>query len=636
MSPIERIMGEPTFMAFEMSKDLPPRQEPSHSRKNSFILSKKKPAQPAKLAGLFAAMDLTLSAGAVSPVISHALHSRENKSNLQRARSLDSPQEALTKLASSISAFKPGVVGASILLPGFPNMPNSDSKAKETQQEPYYYSSAKELELRTQNRQLNGATSTATGSTTTATRKSTLAYNRDKTDGPSVSQIPAGLAQHYRSFSQSSGLVSYYSRSVSQHSRTVSQASGAASDISLAGSQTSETMSQTSRTMSQTSMSSSIVKISGITAIGEPIRLGYMQTVTNIGGDDKPIYCTKAPRPRLNHNSSISESKSVSAATGLYRTIIGELPAVLSLHCDTDTEASRPNSDTTLQNDNEVDTAANFNSSDEGTADDVTVIECVSDGQASDRKLEVEARLRSLEKLRTENEATVDFKDSNRQFINHSRTHPSVFRTSSKIRRQKPVDDNDEVFLENQTDGKNLHETVRKTKSDISNVRILNNRRMQIPVRFAKSFDTHDREDGTANVGSDSESKYDGNTENNEESTKPKRVIVSVASIKLNIPNSAKPESNSHDDYINNNINEHLKAHNISDGNAASRTSSSSSYSSSPTVNSWYCEVSSSPEIQKRNFVGSKGNVRIRNDRDESKTRRKCLSPVSKTEVRFN
>lgn len=626
LSPIERIMGEPTFMAFEISKDLPPRQEASDSRRTSFAFSKKRPPHPAKLAGLFAAMDLTLAAGAVNPVISKVLHSRDhlskNRSKLNgrtQSVSFDSAEDALSKLANSVSALKPAVVGASILLPGLQNMTQIESKAQEAEQEPYYYSSAKELELR--GRKVYGVAS----SSATATKEQSLSINApDLSDGASAQ----------------------FSTVILQNSRSNSQVSSSASELSRSASQASETISRNSNTVSQTSISSSIVKVSGITAIGEPIKLGYMQTTATIDGDDKPIYCTKAPRPKLNHNSSISESKSVIAATGLYRTIIGELPNVLSVHYDTDPEASRRNSDATIQSENE---------SERSSKSCYDVMPCRTIGNSSQRDFEAVSRQRSLEKLRGEEDSKIDFKESNRQFINHSRTHPSVFRTSSKIRRQRQIDDSDDVFMDGQIRESNLHEVIRKTKSDISSVQVLNSRRMQIPVRYARSFDTH--EGGASKVSPlvKSEVLHSGNE-------KRQRIVVSVARIKVNLPNTANNKhdfennnnsDNNNDNNYNNNNTEKISEFSCPCQNTCRKTSSRSyctcmkhfSNSSSPddatdddespaVGHSWICEVSASPKMSHPIDFDNGDDLEVDSGADERQLRSRRLSQMSKREVR--
>ena len=608
MSPRDAFLSEPTFMAFEISKDLLPRQASPDSKENTQAASNKNSAHPAKLAGLFAAMDLGLSAGAVSPMISNSLHSRDKKSKLNRLRkdrpvSFNSAQDALSKLSSSIPAFKPGFVGATILLPGFPNIQNFESK-KDTKQEPYYYSSAKELE--TKNRKLNGSTSAITDST--ATSKSTLVGNITETDWPS--------SPHPRSFSQSA-------IAVSKHSHSLSQISGAISDISSFTSPASETNSRDSRTISQTSISSSVVKISGKTAMGEQIKLGYMQATAAIDGNYTPIYCTNAPRPKLHHHSSISESKSVSAATGLYRTIVGELPTVLSIYDETDTETSRRNSDITTEGEDEtgVQLASDFLNEDKSS--DIADAEDVATGNLSDENLEAQLRRRSLEKLRARNDNNIDLEESNRQFINHSRTHPSVFRTSSKIRRQKQIDDSDGKLLDNDTERIYSHETVRKTKSDVSSVRVMNNRRIQIPVRSTKSFDMKD--DGIKTV-----------TKKLIEA--PKRVIVCARNVNVNYPNLAKLNSGINDDFMNNNINSQSDINNYGriDGLYYDDLKGGVSSSQSPREirNSWYCDVPSILNSRHQNFTGDNHDVDGHFAHGECQIERRSTPQLSRQEVR--
>ena len=450
LTPLQRIFGEPTFLAYELSKNLPPRPEPSNSRKSS--VSKVKSSHPAKLAGLFAAMDLTLSAGAVSPVISHALHSRDkggkeklNKNTRTRSVSLDSAQDAIAKLANSISAFKPGVVGASILLPAFASIPHvqPDSGQATQSQSSYLSSSCGEAEIRA-----GDSRSTETLTKDTVITKKTVKINESsqlvKTDQCD------GFSLHSRSFSQSS-------------------------------------------------TSSSVVNISGITSMGDPIRLGYMQISTQIDGSDQMVYCTKAPKPRLNHNSSISESKSVSAATGLYRTIVGELPAVLTVHDDSENESLKQSRELISKIESESENSVNICSS-----DDVTITgspprekeESASD--ISDSRYHGTLATELISRLLEEDSKCdngKEFKETKRQFTCQSRGNPSMLRTSSKIRRQKRLDadfcnDTEDDVVVAQVGDKKAHDTVRKTKSDIGNVQILKNRRMQIPVRFAKSFDS--------------------------------------------------------------------------------------------------------------------------------------------------
>lgn len=611
MSPRDIFLSEPTFMAFEISKDLPPRQASPDSKENTQASSNKTSAQPAKLAGLFAAMDLGLSAGAISPIITHSLHGRNKKSKLNRFGkdrpvSFNSAQDAWSKLSSSIPAFKPGVVGATILLPGFPNIQNFQSK-KDAEQEPYYYSSSKELELR--NRKLNGSTSAITDST--ATSKSTLVGDITETDWPS--------SPRYRSFSQSAIYVS-------KHSHSLSQMSGAISDISSTKSQASETNSQCSRTISQSSVCSSVVKISGKTAMGEQIKLGYMQATAAIDGNYTPIYCTNAPRPRLHHHSSISESKSVSAATGLYRTIVGELPAVLSFHDETDPETSMHDSDKAAKAEDETEMQVASDCLNEDKSSDVTDTENVAVGNLSDEHLDAKLRRRSLEKLRARNDDYVDLEESNRQFINHSRTHPSVFRTSSKIRRQKQIDDSDGGLLDNDTEKVSSHEAVRKTKSDIGSVHVMNSRRIQIPVRSTKSFDMQTLEDN------------DIKTVAKKLAEAPKRVIVCAKNVNVNYSNLATLNSGINDDFMNNNISDQSEINNygLIDGcyHEDLKDVISSSQSPREIRNSWYCDVPSELNIRQQIFTGDNHEVDRHFFNEKFQMERRHIPQLSNEEVR--
>ena len=615
MSPRDRFIGEPTLMAFEISENLPPRLEPSNS--NGHANENKHSAHPAKLAGLFAAMDLSLSAGAVSPMISNALHSRDRQGKLTRIKksrpvSLNSAQDAWSKLSSSISTFKPGFIGASILLPGFPNSSSVELKKKEAEQEPYYYSSARELEMRNQ----KGSTSVTGNTDSASTSKSTLVCSQTETDWPSIS--------HCRSFSQSAATVS-------QHSCSLSQVSGTASDISSLASQASGKVSWGSRTISQSSVSSSVVKISGITSMGDQVKFGYMQTTANVDGNYKPIYCTKAPRPRLNHNTSISESKSVSAATGLYRTIVGKLPPVLLLHEENGTEANRPRDDVVTEARNEAVKETDTSSPCEEKPNDVTCELSSTNEFDLDRNIEEVIRRRSLKNLRAEeNDVEVDLAQSNRQFINHSRTHPSVFRTSSKIRRQKQVDDNDGELIESRTETRSLHERVRKTKSDISNVRIMNSRRTQIPVRTAKSFDMDALENKDIEMMKSSKDKS------------RKRVVVCMKDISVDYPRSAKLRASLYDDLKNNNVS---NTSSIVEPRIGKRFSSeecqsdSSVFEDSPpqflssVANSWCSDGSLARNIQQRGPVYICNGVGLKGGTDESQIRRTHFSRTPKQEV---
>ena len=596
MSPRDRFMGEPTLMAFEISKDLPPRQDVSESGGNAKESSNS--LHPAKLAGLFAAMDLTLSAGAVSPRIYHVLHSRNQKSNskqLRKARpvSFNSAQDAWSKLSSSISTFRPGIVGASILLPGFPSVPSMDSKMREAEQEPYYYSSAKELELK--NRKIDDSASAATDSTITS--KSTLVNNFCETDWPSTN--------------------------VSQHSRSLSQISHTLSDVSNPNSQHSSAYFHGSSIVSQSSTSSSVVKISGVTAMGEQIKLGYMQATATIDGSDKPIYCTKAPRPRLCHHSSISESKAVSAATGLYRTIVGELPAALSLHNETDDDEDRPTSDMVTEGEKEAKFEATADPFSENVSNHVFEMESSPTDVMAESILKEQLRRRSLEKLRKESDTSINLEESNRQFINHSRTHPSVFRTSSKIRRQKPIDDSDGELLDNDKKRFISHDTVRKTKSDIGSVRVMNSRRIQIPVRSARSFDDHTQDDNSVSTDS-----RDDHT--------PKGVIVCVRSVQLNSPTPVEVASDPIDDFLNNNVSYVSEKENYRglDRCYHEDPRHDNSTLSSPSLSSRHCDASLSVSRQQQlDLVGDMSEVDLHDTYEECQIRRRKLSQSPRREV---
>lgn len=459
-SPLESIICSPTLMAYKASEDLPPRPEASKSRKTSIIENSAKKSHPAKLAGLFAAMDLTLSAGAVSPAISQMLHNKEktnngnDKLNKQKSISLGSGQDALSNLTNSFSAFHSGLVGASALLPAFVTLPSTagETQAGETQGE----QTAKRVEER---RHSNPATT----------------ENRINNSNDEENDSIDGSRNTLRVLSE--------------------------------------------RRLSQMSTNSNIVEISGIISTGDRIKFDYTHTNTTIRGRNERVYCTTAPRPKLNHNISISEARSVSAATGLYRTIVGDLPKVLALSDEMEEQAD-VSADLQMYSENESENSAAIYSSDDVT---ITGSPPELNRQSSDEmgRTDSEASLRgSPFKINHEwspdrvgfTENVPEFKISDRNFQNQSRgTKAALFRSSSKIRRQKQIDIDfeDEVFeafqkqylnFENQLDLRNTHELVRKTKSDIGNVRVVNSRRSQIPVRFAKSFDSPKDAGGTTDI----------------------------------------------------------------------------------------------------------------------------------------
>ena len=461
-------------MAYKASEDLPPRPEASKSRKTSIIEKPAKKSHPAKLAGLFAAMDLSLSAGAVSPAISQMLHdknktnSNNNKLNKQKSISLGSGQDALSNLANSFSAFHPGLVGASALLPAFVSLPSTAGETPEEQ-------TAKGIE---EKRHSNTAAKENLINSSNGEENASLDGSRN--------------ALHILS----------------------------------------------ARSLSQTSTNSNVVEISGIMSTGDRIKFDYTHTNATIRGRNERVYCTAAPRPKLHHNVSISEARSVSAATGLYRTIVGDLPKVLAL--SDEKEEEDVSNDLPLHSESESENSAAIYSS-----DDVTItgsppeLNRQSSGEMG--RTDSEASLRGSS-FRINREWTPDrvgftenvpeFKISNRSFQNQSRgTKAALFRSSSKIRRQKQVDIDfeDEVFealqkqylnFENQLDLRNTHELVRKTKSDIGNVRVVNSRRSQIPVRFAKSFDSPQDAGGKTDLN--------GND--------PTPVFISTATIELKKP----------------------------------------------------------------------------------------------------
>jgi len=365
--------------------------------------------------------------------------------------------------------------------------------------------------------------------------------------------------------------------------------------------------------------------------MGDQVKFGYMQTTANVDGNYKPIYCTKAPRPRLNHNTSISESKSVSAATGLYRTIVGELPPVLLLHEENGTEANRPRDDVVTEARNEAVEETDTSSPCEEKPNDVTCELSSTNEFDLDRNIEEVIRRRSLKNLRAEeNDVEVDLAQSNRQFINHSRTHPSVFRTSSKIRRQKQVDDNDGELIESRTETRSLHERVRKTKSDISNVRIMNSRRTQIPVRTAKSFDMDALENKDIEMMKSSKDKS------------RKRVVVCMKDISVDYPRSAKVRASLYDDLKNNNVSNNSS---IVEPRIGKRFSSeecqsdSSVFEDSPprflssVANSWCSDGSLARNVQQRGPVYICNGVGLEDDTDEHQIRRTHFSRTPKQEV---
>ena len=363
-------------MAFQIGKDLAPRSQAPNSQK---ILSSNLVYghNPVKLAGLFAAMELSLSAGAVNPSVSKELH-REDlagnvKDNGKRSVSFDSTKNTLLYFTNALSSLNPALVSASALLPAFVNPPIQELRGDEED--------GGEASSNAERREEESGDAAPTNGITT-----------------SLSSLPTSPIAH------------------------------------------------------------SIVEMSAMSLFGEKFKLDYNHGSANVNGRTEKVFRTRAPRPRIHHDNSISESGSVSAATGLYRTIVGEVPRFFTMQDDLtvdEVDELSPETYSSLSGD------LNFYCTCASDVDEHVVSAKVDDNEPTE--------INNNHQVQTDNVVKKSL----------------IRRTSSKFRRQKQVeiDVDDEVFEPD------CHRSA--TRRNFGSVKVLKNRRTQMPITYSKSLDSN-------------------------------------------------------------------------------------------------------------------------------------------------
>eukprot|EP00794_Sanderia_malayensis_P018790 gene18790-20681_t len=353
---LDSIISGPTLMAFELSKGLTPHLEASHSRKSISVPDNisesgtESVEKPAKLAGLFAAMDLTIS-GAVNSLVPKLMNKSNDSRQLRKTVSLNT-QNSWLNSPNSISALNSAILGASAFVPAFIN---TDALKEEP---------------------------------------------RDQTDN-----IENEADKHRQ-------------EAVPSNSNT--------------------SLNRSSKVSKKPRLSLQKTEMSAYSLFGDKILLDYKHAETNVRGKTEPVFRTNAPRPKLNNDGSISEAHNVTGATGLYRTIVGEIPRFLTIN-STSSEDRSPDGDKVFV-DEEMKEAGNEKS--------------------------------------CENKSEND---------NHPKT---VQRTLSKFRRQLQISARGEEKDHNDYDrnnNNNHHDTIRQTKSDSGKVTVVGKRGKQIPIRPTKS-----------------------------------------------------------------------------------------------------------------------------------------------------
>ncbi len=118
--------------------------------------------------------------------------------------------------------------------------------------------------------------------------------------------------------------------------------------------------------LSEKQTAKEMVAMSAFSLLGDKILLDYKHAEANVGGKTEKVFRTNAPRPKLNHHDSVSESRNVTPATGLYRTIVGEVPRFLTIK-DGEEETSSDSSRSSDASPDEV-----FVSEEEGGSENIT------------------------------------------------------------------------------------------------------------------------------------------------------------------------------------------------------------------------------------------------------------------------
>ncbi len=563
------ILSSPTLMAFQMSKQLTPLLE-NRGSKNKIGAVKRKRSEPpvskspVKLAGLFAAMDLSLSAGAISatiPTVLNKTDKKQSKKKRQRSISLDCSQ-----FAGPMSAISPALLGTSALFPAFVNSTSQKTQGnKEPEMENVQEESANDLQ--------------------------SLSGDTDMIDGP-------------RNEGQSS-VKDFEGPKKPTRRNTYSS-------------------------------EKEVVAMSAMTLVGEKVVLDYKHRHASIGGKTKKVFKTNAPRPTLKHYDSVSESKSVSAATGLYRTIVGEVPKFLTIN-DSETDDSvpplSPPNGKPCQNESRDSRESNSTSS-----DDVFVTHEPSE-------LANNIKITSPELFDNNNNDNDRDRESDASSSN-LKDNLTVHQTLSKSRRERLLQI-DQCYDALAPNG---HSPVRKTKSDNACVTVMNTKRSQIPIRPTKSFDARVNEAST------------------------KKVYVSTATIALKKVDTHTDDSkssnlcaenelakNSRDDVVYKNDSDDLNIHDRAtyeapilnqprtDASSSSRTDVEDSDAEVTGQSNWHAtlipsglDLDSSPELDKRSTGDSSPKITIlRRDRCKSEKsrigdagsqmRRRRFSQMSKT-----
>ena len=399
--------------------------------------------QSPKVAGLFAAMNLTLSAGAVNPAVHEAIRqdSPEFREECKRnAMSLKQPKDDWFYLSEGSSVFSPGMFSASALLPVFVNLPTLGSPG-----------------------QLQGIEGSNNGDVFSFQTGDKSGDENDKIDG---AEKRDDAVQKVASDEKRADITDEMSES--EDSKSDDEASSVSGRSSSLPGET-------------------VVQVAGKLLTGDEVEFNYAFFDPGLEGINTVILQTDAPTPTYSARNTLSDPDNVFAATGLYRTIVGPIPRNLKLkEPESNLRASvsklSKSSSGKLQS---VGTSEEqFNRTLRGSASEGDIREM---DKARSKTREDDLRV-FVSKSNAKRKSTIPVNE-NPMKVETSFTGAGLSRKGSKIQRQHSIEDED--VSPNYV---NIPQKLpaRRMFSDVDRVVVLQKRTSQFAVGSSESVDLGD------------------------------------------------------------------------------------------------------------------------------------------------
>ena len=300
---------------------------------------------------LFAAMDTTITAGALNPYLSHMVLMQYSDAQTRVSNSLTQRSAITDKITDSgsanmfVSALVPMVANIGSVIPGDGINKNGVSSLRNSTSsvEPFDHVDADELLCCTEfpSSRRSSVSSLSEGQPAFTVVADGKRHNSDaswdivkRTRSGPISPKPSLQRSGYGDFSQQQSMV--VQKITNNTSRTLLHPSDCArkrrSGVANLG---------VSGDYSVSTDELKTIEMKGRLLTGDEVSYSYValnaMDGTNGGKGSCTVLYTDHPRPQFRSDFSISEKTLINSSTGLYRTLVGEVPRVLNPSCSSPT-----------------------------------------------------------------------------------------------------------------------------------------------------------------------------------------------------------------------------------------------------------------------------------------------------------